>query len=153
MTPTAQEGDAVKITYTGTLEDGTVFDSSEGREPLSFTIGAGQMIKGFEKGVLGMAQGEEKDLVIPPEEAYGEHRPELVQTIPKDRVGDLDVQEGMILGMQVPGHDQVFPATVTKVEADTITLDVNPPLAGKTLHFHIKLETVEKKTTETGETA
>jgi peptidylprolyl isomerase len=140
---TAQEGMKVQIHYTGTLEDGEVFDSSEGKSPLEFTIGAGHIIKGFEEAVIGMQVGEEKDIIIPPEKAYGEPRPELVQQIPKDKLGELKPEEGMVIGMQIPGIDQVFPATIIEVDEEGITVDLNPPLAGKTLHFHIKMESIE----------
>lgn len=143
MAQKAQEGSTVKIHYTGKLDDGSVFDSSEGREPLVFTIGEGKIIPGFEAGVKGMAAGEEKDLVIPPEQAYGERREELIQQLPRAQFGNLEPKEGMVVGMQVKGYDQAFPARVVKVEPEVVTVDINPPLAGKTLHFHIKLESVE----------
>ena len=141
---TAQEGMNVKIHYTGKLEDGEVFDSSEGKEPLEFTVGEGKIIKGFEEAVVGMEVGAEKDIVIPPEKGYGEPRAELVQKMPKDKLGDLKPEVGMIVGMQIPGVDQTFPAKITEVTEEGITVDLNPPLAGKTLHFHIKLEAAEE---------
>lgn len=151
MADKAQEGMKVKIHYTGKLDDGEVFDSSEGKDPLEFVIGEGKIIQGFEEGVVGMAVGEEKDLTIPPEKAYGEPREELVQQVPKDKLGDLKPEEGMMIGMQVPGVEQVFPAKITEVKEDgSVTVDLNPPLAGKTLHFHIKLESAEEAPKQEG---
>lgn len=141
---TAKEGMKVKINYTGKLEDGEVFDSSEGKAPLEFVIGEGMIIKGFEEAVISMKVGEEKDIVISPEKGYGEPRPELVQKMPKDKLGDLKPEVGMVIGMQIPGVEQTFPAKITDVADETITVDLNPPLAGKTLHFHIKLESAEE---------
>lgn len=132
----------VRIHYTGKLDSGEVFDTSEGKDALEFTIGEGRIIKGFEEGVVGMAPGEEKDLIIPPEKAYGEPRKELVQDVPKDKLGDLKPEVGMVVGMRLPGIDQVFPATIKEVKGEAVTVDLNPPLAGKTLHFRIKLESV-----------
>lgn len=141
---TAQKGMKVSIEYTGKLENGEVFDSSEGKDPLSFVIGEGMIIKGFEQAVIGMAVGEEKDVTISPEDGYGEPRPELVQKMPKDKLGDLKPEVGMVIGMQIPGVEQTFPAKITEVTDEGITVDLNPPLAGKTLQFHIKVVSVEE---------
>ena len=141
---TAQEGMTVKINYTGKLENGEVFDSSEGKDPLQFKIGEGMIIKGFEEAVVGMSVGEEKDITLPPEKAYGEPRPELVQEVPKDKLGDLKPEVGMIIGMQVPGVEQTFPATIKEIKEGSIVVDLNPPLAGKTLNFHIKVEAIDE---------
>lgn len=145
---TAQIGMIVKINYTGKLENGDIFDSSEGKDPLQFKIGEGMIIKGFEEAVIGMSEGEEKDIVIPPEKGYGEPRPELVQEVPKDKLGDLKPEVGMVIGMQVPGVEQTFPATIKEIKDASIVVDLNPPLAGQTLHFHIKLETIEEAAEE-----
>jgi len=85
---TAKAGDTVKVDYTGTLTDGTVFDSSIGKTPLEFTVGAGQMIKGFDNAVLGMKVGQNKTVVLPPEDAYGTHRDDLVVAVDKSQMGD-----------------------------------------------------------------
>ncbi len=140
---TVEEGNTVKIHYTGKLEDGSVFDSSEGKEPLTFKVGEGKIIKGFDEGVRGMSVGDEKDLVITPADGYGERREELKQEMPKEQLQGVEAKVGLVIGMQVPGHDQVFPATIAKVTDTTVTVDINPPLAGKTLHFHVKLEAIE----------
>ncbi len=138
-----QNGDKVKVHYKGSLDDGTIFDSSEGSAPLEFEVGSGNIIQGFEAGVLGMEEGEEKTLRIPPEAAYGPHRDELVGRLPKEQVGDVDVQVGKILRLRTK-DGEVFEGSVTKVEEDGVTLDLNHPLAGESLNFEIKLVAIEK---------
>ncbi len=92
---------------------------------------------------MGMKVGEEKDITLSPDQAYGPIRPELVRKIPKKDLGDTEAKEGMVLGMQIPGYEQVIPARVVKVEGENVTLDLNPPLAGKTLKFKLTLAKVE----------
>lgn len=135
----AKAGDTVKVHYTGKLDDGTVFDSSEGRDPLQFTVGSGQMIAGFDAGVNGMNEGETKTVRIGSEEAYGQHRDEMVLTVGKDELPpDMEVEPGDQLQMR---HEsgQVVMVTVTDVTDANITLDANHPLAGKDLTFDIHL--------------
>ena len=132
-----QVGDTVRVDYTGTLEDGTEFDSSFGREPLEFTVGDGSMITGFDEAVVGMVPGESKRVVIPPEDAYP-YRDDLVLTFDRSTLQmDAEPQIGqqVILGQ----GDQQYQATVTEVTESTVTLDLNPPVAGKTLIFDILL--------------
>lgn len=135
-----KEGSKVKIEYTGTLEDGTVFDSSERHgQPLEFEIGKKQVIPGFEAAVIDLAVGEEKEITIPPSEAYGELNDQLMQKVPRDKLPkEQEPKEGMLLMMKTPDGQQ-FPAKIVKVEETEITLDLNHPLAGKTLKFKIKL--------------
>lgn len=135
----AKSGDTVKIHYTGTLEDGTQFDSSQGRDPLEFELGSGQVIPGFEKAVDGMAVGEEKSVTIDSADAYGDHNPQMVQEVPKSALPEnLEPQEGMAL--QAQGQDgQPINLTVTEVGENSITVDANHPLAGKDLKFDIEL--------------
>lgn len=135
----AKTGDLVKVHYTGTLDDGTQFDSSEGRDPLEFTLGESQVITGFEKAVEGMAVGEKKSINIPAEDAYGPHHEQLVQDVPKTAFpDDLDPTVGMPLRAQrEDGH--VIDMTVTAVNDETVTVDGNHPLAGKVLNFDIQL--------------
>ena len=135
----AKSGDTVKIHYTGTLEDGTEFDSSSGRDPLQFTLGSGQVITGFDKAVEGMAVGDSKSVNIPPEDAYGPRHDQMIQDIPKTALPeDLEPTEGMAL--QAKGQDgRVINLTVTSVGDDTITVDGNHPLAGESLNFDIRL--------------
>ena len=135
----AKTGDSVRIHYTGKLQDGTQFDSSEGRDPLEFELGAGNIIPGFEKAVEGMAVGDKKNVDIEPEDAYGPHHDQLVQQVPKSALPDeIEPQVGMQLQSQTP-DGQVMPLTVTAVADDEITVDANHPLAGKTLNFDIEL--------------
>lgn len=135
----ATTGDKVKIHYTGTLEDGKQFDSSEGREPLEFELGAGQVVPGFEKAVSGMAVGESKSVTIAPEDAYGQRNDQAVQEVPKTALPEELVPEaGMML--QAQNQDgQAVQLTVVAVDDETITVDANHPLAGKTLNFDISL--------------
>ncbi len=143
---TAQAGDTVKVHYTGKLTDGTVFDSSRnGGEPLEFTVGAGQMIPGFDAGVQGMAVGENKTLQLEPDDAYGQRSDEAVVTVPKENLGDLadQVSEGDRLAMQSPEGQQI-PVTVTKIAETEVTLDANHQLAGQTLVFDVELVDVTK---------
>jgi peptidylprolyl isomerase len=135
----AKQGDTVKVHYTGKLKDGTIFDSSQGREPLQFTIGAGQVIPGFEEAVTGMAPQESKTANIPADKAYGQRHEEMVMEVPREQVPpDLQPEVGQRLqvGMQ---SGQPVVVTITEVGETSITLDANPPLAGKDLIFDIQL--------------
>ena len=135
-----KEGDKVKIEYTGTLDDGTVFDSSEKHEkPLEFEVGSKQVIKGFEDAVKGMAEGEEKEIKLEPQDAYGNLNPDLVKKVPKEQLPtDKELKSGMVLLASLPNGTQL-PCKVTKVEDKEVTLDMNHPLAGKKLNFKIKV--------------
>lgn len=135
----AKSGDTVRIHYTGTLDDGTEFDSSAGRDPLEFALGGGQVIPGFDSAVDGMAVGENKTVTIPAEQAYGERHEQLVQEVPKNALPDeIDPAIGMQLQSRSPeGH--VMNLVITDVAAETITLDGNHPLAGQALTFAIEL--------------
>ena len=139
----AKNGDTVQIHYTGRLDDGTVFDSSEDREPLEFTLGENQVIPGFESAVEGMEEGESKTTEIPSEEAYGDHRDDLVVDVPKDRLPDgMDPDVGERLQMQSPdGH--TFNATVVGTDQSSLKMDANHPLAGKDLTFDIELVNID----------
>ena len=137
--PKAKAGDSVKVHYTGKLKDGTIFDSSKGREPLAFQVGAGQMIKGFDTAVNGMEVGDSKVAEIPAAEAYGEARQDLMFDVPKsDLPEDLKPEVGQQLAMTQPNGQQV-PVTVAKVEEDKVVIDANHQLAGKDLIFEIEL--------------
>ncbi len=135
-----KDGDTIKIDYTGTLDDGTVFDSSENHEkPLEFTVGEGQVIPGFEEAVRGMDTGEEKEFRVEAEEAYGEPNPALQQTVPKSLLqSDTEVKAGMMI-MVATADGQQMPAKITEVTDEEITLDMNHPLAGQALTFNIKV--------------
>ena len=125
----AKHGDAVKIHYTGKLEDGTVFDTSTGRDPLQFNIGENQVIQGFEKGVTGMALNESKTVTIPSDEAYGPHREEMVLNIPRDQFPpniEPEIGQQLELGQE---NGQTTIAIVSQVSESNVTLDANHPLA------------------------
>ncbi|NBB77357.1 MAG: peptidylprolyl isomerase [Bacteroidetes bacterium] len=139
----AKDGDTVKVHYTGTLEDGEVFDTSKDKEPLEFQLGQGQLIPGFEKAVEGMEVGESTTVEIPSNEAYGEVRDDLVINVPKDQLPeDISPQIGMQL--QVNQQDgQPIPVRITEIGDEDLTLDANHPLAGKDLKFEIELVNVD----------
>ncbi|MDR3630986.1 MAG: peptidylprolyl isomerase [Desulfocapsaceae bacterium] len=135
----AKKGDTVKIHYTGTLADGTTFDSSAGHDPLSFQIGGEQVIAGFEEAVLGMSVGESKTVTIPAEKAYGAYDEALIIKAPREHIPpDLDPQVGQRLQMGGPGGELVQ-VVVTEIGPSHVSLDANPPLAGKDLTFQIEL--------------
>lgn len=140
---TVKTGDKVKIEYTGTLEDGTVFDSSvEHGSPLEFEVGSGQVIKGFDDAILGMKEGEEKQFSIDPADAYGEHDPTLVQNIPRGVFPqDVKLVPGLLFEAGLPTGEKV-PATITAVQEEIISVDLNHPLAGKKLSFKIKVSVI-----------
>jgi len=137
-----KKGDKVKVDYEGKLDDGTIFDSSthgDHSHPIEFEVGAGNVIKGFDEGVIGMEKDEEKEITIKPEDAYGEPNPQAVQKVPRDQLPkEPEPKEGMMLALKTPDGQQ-FPATIKKVTDKEVTIDMNHPLAGKTLHFKIKV--------------
>ena len=134
-----KDGDVVRVHYTGKLTNGEQFDSSNGREPLEFTVGAGQMIKGFDDAMPGMTVGEKKTINIHPEHAYGEKNEQAIIEFPKANVPpEMTLEVGMQLQMKDPeGHP--LPVTVTEIKDDSIVLDANHMLAGKELVFDIEL--------------
>ncbi|MDF1614471.1 FKBP-type peptidyl-prolyl cis-trans isomerase [Desulfurivibrio dismutans] len=135
----AKSGDSVKIHYTGKLTDGTVFDSSDGREPLGFTIGNGEVIPGFEEAVSGMAVGESKNVTIPMDKAYGPRMDQLIIDVPRSQVPpDLNPEVDQSLQMSGPNGENVV-VKVVDVSEESIKLDANPPLAGEDLNFDIEL--------------
>ena len=139
----AKSGDTVKIHYTGTLSDGSQFDSSAGRDPLEFELGSGQVIPGFDNAVEGMAVGDSKNVQIAPEDAYGPRHEQLIQEVPKTALPeDMKPEVGMGLQSQTP-DGQIMQLTVTEVGDATITVDANHPLAGKTLNFDIELVAIQ----------
>lgn len=139
---TVKANDKVKVHYKGTLNDGEIFDTSEGKEPLEFTLGAGQIIPGFENAVLGMAVEESKTINIPSAEAYGEPKDELIQEVPKAQLPpELTPEIGMQLMSQTPDGQQI-PLVVKEVKDETFIVDANHPLAGKDLNFELKLVSI-----------
>jgi peptidylprolyl isomerase len=140
----AQNGDKVRVNYVGTLEDGTVFDSSLERDPMDFTIGDDQLIPGFQNAVVGMTQGDKKTVNIKADEAYGPYQEQLVQEIAKSNLpADLEVERGTRLSAN-DGQGNTIPVTVVEVKEETITLDANHPLAGEDLTFEITLVDIIK---------
>lgn len=149
-----ENGNKIAVDYTGTLEDGTLFDTSieekaktankymEGRDyqPLEFTVGKGEMIKGFDAAVVGMKIDETKTITLAPEEAYGQPNPQLVQEVPVEQIksSGIEPKQGMILSAN--GR----PVRITKVDETTVTLDMNHELAGKTLIFEITVKEINK---------
>lgn len=141
----AKSGDTVQVHYTGTLNDGTVFDSSTGRTPLEFTVGSGQVIKGFDDGVSGMMPGDKKIINIPIEDAYGPANEEMVFTLNRSDIpDDVPLEEGMTLNMHEDGNPRPIPVIVRELSDTSVTLDANHPLAGQALTFDIELVDVKE---------
>lgn len=139
----AGKGDTVHVHYTGRLEDGTVFDSSEGRDPIEFTLGEGKVIPGFEKAVEGLEVGEKADARLDPEQAYGPRQDELVMAVPRTQLPEgIDPSVGDQLAMQTKDGQKV-PVTVVEATEDAVHIDANHPLAGKTLVFELEVVKID----------
>ncbi|MDA3837168.1 MAG: peptidylprolyl isomerase [Nanoarchaeota archaeon] len=138
-----KQGNKVKVEYEGRLESGEVFDSTEkhGGEPLEFVVGSGMLVSGFEKAVEGMAADEEKEVKLSPAEAYGDKNPEYVQKLPKDKF-PAEAEVGSMIGIPTPMGQ--IPATIVAIDDESVTLDMNHPMAGKTLIFKIKVVSFEE---------
>ncbi|WP_370337956.1 peptidylprolyl isomerase [Parvularcula marina] len=140
----AQEGDTILINYTGSFADGTTFDSSEGREPLEFQLGARQVIPGLEKALIGMEEGEKKQVTITPAEGYGERDEARVQSVPRAQLPDnMPTEPGTRLTMQTQ-DGQAVPVVITEATDEAITLDTNHPLAGHDLTFDVEVVEIKK---------
>jgi peptidylprolyl isomerase len=135
----AKSGDKVKVSYTGRLDDGTVFDSFPHEKPLEFTLGHGQTLRGFEEAILGMEEGESKTMKIPSDKAYGPHLEQRMMSVAREKVpADLKLETGKRL--QVRRTDgRAIPVTVAEISSSHVLLDANHPLAGKDLTFSIEL--------------
>ena len=134
-----KKDDFVQVHYTGTLDSGEIFDSSLQREPLEFQVGSGMVIPGFDNAVMGMSIDEEKDIIINPEEAYGSYDETAIYNFPKkDFNADFDPEIGLMVGLTREDGMQI-PARIVDINDEDIVFDCNHPLAGKTLHFNIKL--------------
>ncbi|MBU0675105.1 MAG: peptidylprolyl isomerase [Proteobacteria bacterium] len=139
MSKVVKKGSRVTVTYTGKFEDGTVFESNVGRTPLEFNVGKGKVIKGFEKGVLGMTFGQTKTVTMKPADAYGQKDPELIVTVPAGYFPQaIDPEVGREVDFTIPAGDMIQ-GVITAIDSEDITVDGNHPLAGKTLIFEIKL--------------
>lgn len=135
----AKSGDTVRIHYTGKLTDGTQFDSSEGRDPLEFALGAGSIIPGLEQAIIGMAEGDKDTVTIVADDAYGPRHAEAVQTVERSQIPDhVELAVGGQLQAQAPSGQQLL-LTVVEVTEETVTLDANHPLAGEDLVFEVEL--------------
>ena len=135
----AKSGDTVKVHYTGTLNNGQVFDSSKGREPLQFTLGTGMVIPGFDAAVTDLSPGETVMATIPNAEAYGPYQKEMVAEIEKENIpADFELEVGQRLQMQVPSGEAMA-VTITDIKGEVVTLDGNHPLAGQDLTFELEL--------------
>jgi FKBP-type peptidyl-prolyl cis-trans isomerase SlyD len=145
---TVAEDTVVGLDFTLRLDDGQVVGSSEEAEPLQFLQGHGQIIPGLETALTGMELGQEKDVVVEPDEGYGERNPEALQLVPKDAFpADVELSPGM--GLQMRDQEgRVFQAYVVDIRDDGVVLDFNHPLAGKTLHFHVKVVELREATDE-----
>lgn len=138
----ATDGKKVSLQYTGTLADGSVFDTSDGREPLTFTLGSRQVIPGFEAAVAGMRVGEKKTFTVPKDQAYPHHA-EMVITMPRSQAPpDMQLSQGMTLALKSPAGE-VIPAVVVELDAENVTLDLNPAVAGKDLTFTVEVTAIE----------
>ncbi|MFO8030726.1 MAG: peptidylprolyl isomerase, partial [Cyclonatronaceae bacterium] len=134
---TVKEGNTVKVHYTGTIADGTVFDTSKEREPLEFTIGEGKLIPGFEKAVVGMDEGDTGTVTIPSDEAYGEKREDMVIDVERSQIPpEITPEVGQQLQIQQKDGGAI-PVVITDVTDETVKLDANHPLAGQDLTFEI----------------
>jgi len=137
-----KDGDTVRMHYTGTLTDGSVFDSSEGRAPLEFEVGSGQIIPGLDQALPGMVVGEKKLVQIPCDLAYGQSNPDMKQAVPREGIPeDIALEIGLTLHMQTPSG-QPLPVTVVEMDEATVTLDANHALAGKDLTFDIEIVSI-----------
>jgi len=135
----AEKGNTVRVHYTGTLNDGSVFDTSRNDEPFEFRLGEGVVIAGFENAILGMKKVEQKKISVPPEEAYGQYDLELRVVVQRDKLPpDIEYSEGVVLQIDT-AEGYSAQATVVEISENSVTLDGNHPLAGETLNFDIEL--------------
>lgn len=139
MTKTIQPGDTIAVDYTGKLENGDIFDSSKGRVPLTFTVGTGQLIPGFDAAVVGMKKGDSKTVTIPPDQGYGPRNEDAFVEIPRMHIPEeIPLSEGLELQLQDPDGRPV-PARVAHISEETVKMDINHFLAGQTLVFDITI--------------
>jgi FKBP-type peptidyl-prolyl cis-trans isomerase 2 len=140
---TVKKGDKIKVDYEGFFDDGTIFDSSthgDHSHPLEFVVGSGNVIPGFDNAVVGMEIDQEKTVKIPAADAYGEKNPDMMMKVPRSKI-PAEAKEGMSLMASTP-DGQEMPIVIAKIEGEEVTLDMNHPLAGKTLNFKLKLKSI-----------
>lgn len=142
-TPVVATGDNVSVYYTGTLTNGTVFDSNVGKQPLQFTVGAGQLITGFDQGVIGMKLNQTKTITIPANQAYGPINPQMIVAVPLTQFGNNTVHVGNLITEVSNG--QQYRGVITAMNATTAVVNFNSPLAGQTLIFKITIVSIQKK--------
>jgi len=139
---TVRDGDAITVHYTGHLESGEIFDSSQGRSPLAFTVGTGQLVKGFDNAVLGMAVGEKKTVILLPADAYGDRKDDLFVDLRKKHIPEgMDLEVGMVVELS-DGGQNVIPALVQEIHDEFVRMDLNHYLAGKVLVFDIEIVSI-----------
>jgi peptidylprolyl isomerase len=139
---TVRDGDAITVHYTGHLESGEIFDSSQGRSPLAFTVGTGQLVKGFDHAVLGMAVGEKKTVTLLPADAYGDRKDDLFVDLRKKHIPEgMDLEVGMVVELS-DGGQNVIPALVQEIHDEFVRMDLNHYLAGKVLVFDIEIVSI-----------
>lgn len=149
MTRSVQDDLVISFDYTLRLDDGEVIDSSEGREPLQYLHGRGQIVPGLERELTGMGVGDEKSVTVAAEEGYGDYDEERLQRVPASNFpDDLELEEGMSVRMRDVNTDQLFDAYIDEIDDEWVTLDFNHPLAGETLHFDIKIVEVREASSE-----
>ena len=140
MSEAVKTGDTISVEYTGKFDNGETFDTSKGRAPLKFTVGAGMLIPGFDAAVIGMLPGDKKTVTIEPEEGYGTHDPQRVTKMPRSSVPEgMEVKEGMAVQLADQAGNPI-PAMITELTDEDVVLDLNHPLAGKTLVFDIEIK-------------
>jgi len=140
-----KDGHTITLHYKGSLDDGTVFDSSEGTHPLSFKVGDNQVIQGFDDGVRGMKVGESRQINIPADQAYGEYYEQLVTVVPRNAFPPEVIPAiGLVFEMELPSGE-TMPVRIIDIEGDDVTLDANHLLAGETLHFDVQLVSIDNE--------
>ena len=145
-----KEGDVISLHYTGSLDDGTVFDTSEQGAPLSFTVGAGEVIPGFDEGVRGMEVGETREINLSPEQAYGDYHEDLVRVVPRNAFPPNVIPAiGLGFELELPSG-QTLPVRIIDIEGEEVTLDANHLLAGETLNFNVRLVSIDASAAEEG---
>jgi FKBP-type peptidyl-prolyl cis-trans isomerase 2 len=143
--PTVRAGDTIQVYYTGTLANGMIFDSNVGRQPFNFTVGANQVIPGFDRGVIGMTLNQNRTITIPANEAYGQANPALIVQVPLSQFGNQTVKNGTIITESSSSGGQTREGIATAVNSTMVTVNFNSPLAGQTLVFSVKVVGIKQK--------
>ena len=136
-----KKGDTVELHYTAKFDDGIVFDTSSGQEPVRFQVGEGQVIRGVDEGIIGLETGDKTELIIEPASGYGNHQDNLIRQAPREVIGDQAVEKGEVIQLQT-SEGEVIPAQVVDTDGESVTFDLNHPLAGKVLKFEVEVVSV-----------